>query len=138
MTISCVRFKSSVVLDPMTPTLARLLCAVDMTARMMGVDLTVSCGREGHGPTDPHTLGAALDISVFNLTPDLIVRSLNYMQAGLGELFYMQYEVPGTPVNGALKNIAVINPQATAPHFHVQAKKGTVYPPQDSENGQQA
>ncbi len=112
-------------MQPMTPALARLVCALDMTARMQGFDLTVTCGREGHPPHDPHTLGAALDVRVSNLA------AYNYLRSVLGDLFYVQYEVAATPVNGSLKNIAVVNPEATAPHFHCQAKKGTVYPPQD-------
>lgn len=118
-------------MQPMTPCLARLVCALDMTARMQGVDLTVTCGREGHPTHDPHTLGQAVDVRVSDMLPEKVLSAYSYLRSILGDLFYVQYEVPTTPVNGSLKNIAVVNPDATAPHFHAQARKGTVYPPQD-------
>lgn len=130
--IPCVRFKDGVRLDPMTPTLARLICALDMTARIQGIDLTVTCGRENHSPNDPHTRGAALDVRVSDLSPEKILSSYKCVRSVLGDLFYVQYEVNAVPVNGALRNIAVVNSAATAPHFHLQALKGTIYPPQDT------
>ncbi len=132
--IPCVRFKDGVQFDPLTPTLARLLCALDMTARMMGVELTVTCGREGHPEHDPHTRGAALDVRASNLTMDLTLRCYQYLRSDsvLGPRFTVLYEVPATPVNGALKNIATVNPHATAPHFHLQTVMGSIYPPQDA------
>lgn len=129
--IPCVRFKDGVQMQPMTPCLARLICALDMTARMQGNDFTVSCGREGHAATDPHTHGQAIDVSVAGMVPEKVLSAYNYFRSILGDLFYVQYEVPATPVNGSLKNIAVVNPDATAPHFHAQSRRGTAYPPQD-------
>ena len=131
--IPCVRFKEGVRLDPLTPTLARTLCGLDMTARMQGIDITVTCGREDHKAGDPHTLGHALDVRVSDMTPEKILASFHYLKSVLGDPFTVIYEVPATPVNGALKNIAFINQDATAPHLHVQLRRFlTTYPPQDS------
>lgn len=130
--IPCVRCKDGVQLEPMTPTLVRLLGAVDMTARMMGHDLTVTCGREDHPVGDPHTEGRALDVRTSDLTPELILRIVPYAKTILRDEFTVLYEVPTRPTVGALANICTINPNATAPHFHLQSKKGTIYPPQDA------
>lgn len=127
--IPCVRFKSGVRVDPMTPALARIICNLDMAARIVGVELTVTCGRESHGAGDPHTLGKALDVRAADLTPEKIIQNYHYLQSVLGELFTVLYEVPTAPVNGALNNIAYVNADATAPHFHIQLKKGVEYPP---------
>lgn len=129
--IPCVRVKNGVRVDPMTPALARMLAALDTAARWRGHDLTVTCGREGHPPTDPHTLGKALDVRVLDLSPDDTLKIYQYLRALLGDLFEVLYETPTTPTLGALKNIATINPRASGPHFHTQVKIGVVYPPQD-------
>lgn len=131
--INCVRFRPSVLLDPMTPTLARLLGALDQTARDLLVDLTVTCGREGHPPTSAHNRGAALDVSVANLTPERIVQAYRYLCQLLDvERFTILYEAPEMPASDDLKPIAFIAPAATGPHFHLQVKKNTIYPPQDT------
>ncbi len=131
--IPCVRFKDGVKLDPMTPALARILAALDIAARWRGHDLTVTCGREGHPLTDPHTRGQAIDVRVLDLSPDDVLKLFQYLRALLGDLFTILYEVPATPVNGGLKNIATVNPKATAAHFHVQVSKHVgAYPPQDA------
>jgi len=132
--IPCVRFKSGVTLDPLTPALARLLTAVDMAARVAGYELTVSCGREGHSENDPHTLGKAIDVRARDLTPEQVLTTHHDLRQILpSDLFFLQYETPATPTNGALRNIAVVNPGATAPHFHLQVRHGQVYPPQDAD-----
>lgn len=130
--IPCVRFKDGVRLDPMTPALARLLTAVDMTARMQGVDLTVTCGREQHPIADPHTRGAAIDVRVSNLTAEKIVTSYHYLRSLLGDLFTVLFETPHAWTEDAIQKIAYVNVSATAPHFHLQVKKDTIYPPQDA------
>ena len=126
--IPAVTFKASVRLDPPTPALARLLAACDQLARMLGVNVLVSCGREDHPPVDPHTQGRALDLSVANFTNDQTLQALKFLSSVLGDSFYVQYEVPATPVNGALKNVAIVNSGATAPHLHVQVRKGVAWP----------
>jgi hypothetical protein len=127
-----VRFKDGVRLDPVTPTQVRLLTALDMCARMQGIDLTVTCGREGHPAGDVHTRGEALDVRVIDLSSEKVLASYNYIRQVLGDLFTVLYEVPNTPTTTALRQIAYINAQATAAHFHIQPVKGTTYPPQDT------
>ncbi len=132
----CVRFKPGVTLgDPPTPTQVRLLGTLESAARAIGCDLVVSCGREGHAATDPHTCGAALDVSVAGLAPDLVASVYLLIRRLLGPVFYVQYETSVRPTTDSLARIAVINPAATASHFHLQAVKGTTYPPQDTPGG---
>ena len=130
--IACVRFKPSVLLDPLTPALARILGALDTCARRLNVDLTVTCGRESHGLADPHTLGAAVDVRTRTLTAEQTGLAFQYLRATLGERWTVLYEVPARPEPARLAVIATVNPHATGPHFHIQARKGTVYPPQDA------
>ena len=128
--IPCVRFKPTVILgEQPTPCQARLITAIDLCARLLGVELTLTCGREGHIVTDPHTRGLALDVSVANLAMDQIDKAYFYLRSVLGDLFTVLYEVPTEPADPRLKAIAFLNAQATAPHFHVQRKKGTSFPP---------
>ena len=129
--IPCIRVTPTVEFDLLTPAVIRILSALDLAARHHGVELTVTCGREGHPPGDPHTRGAALDIRTANLSPDLTIRVYQYLRSVLGDLFTVLYEGPVALANGALANIATVNPGATAYHFHVQVLKGTIYPPQD-------
>src|SRR5678810_1000544 len=126
--IGCVRFKDGVRTDPMTPAVARIITALDIAARWRSHDLTVTCGREGHPASDPHTLGRALDVRVRDLTPDETIKLYTYLQSLLGDLFRVIYETPIQPTK-----IAYVNAGATAPHFHIQvAKDQPEYPPKDA------
>ncbi|WP_460292378.1 hypothetical protein, partial [Bacillus cereus] len=57
-----VRLKPGVKLDGLAPAGIRILAAIDAAAQVLKRDLTVTCGTEGHPPTDPHTCGEALDL----------------------------------------------------------------------------
>lgn len=108
----------------------RLLGALEATAREMGRILTITCGTEGHGPTDPHTRGLAYDVSVLGMAPDdLVLLRAHLMEALPADLFTVLYEVPQLPGPGVLQAIATLNTRASAPHLHLQVRKGTVYPP---------
>lgn len=132
MSIPCVRFKDGVRMDPMTPTLARLVCALDEAARMKGIDLTVTCGRDSHNLGDPHTRGTAVDVRTANFpTTALLLATFRYLTSILGDLFTVLYEVPVRPTDEALRLICYVNPGATAAHFHIQSRRFTIYPPQD-------
>ncbi len=82
-------------------------------------------------PVGVQWLPLAVDVRTLDIAPDKIVQAYNYLTSILGALFTVLYEVPSMPANGALQTIAYINAGATAPHFHVQVKKGHTYPPQD-------
>ena len=94
------------------------------------MNLEITCWNEGHGPTDPHTLGEAADVSVKGLSADQIEMVLMALRSTLGPLFTVLYEVPKVPSDPTLRPIAYVNVDATGPHLHVQRKKGTIFPPE--------
>lgn len=115
--------------DRIAPAGARIIGALDAYARFVGKRLVVTCGTEGHGPTDPHTTGDAYDLSVQGWSDEDILDGHRWFCDELpGMWFTTLYEVRETPT-GLLLGIAFVNPEATGPHFHLQRKKGTVYPP---------
>lgn len=108
----------------------RILAALEETARLCETDLTITCGTEGHPADDPHTRGEAYDVRVADLTPERLLAVVKALQIALEPLsFYFQYEVPTLPVDVRLRAIAVVNSSASAPHIHLQVKKGHTYPP---------
>ena len=127
-----VTAKPTVVLDPLTPAHARLISILEQVSQLCEVDLRITCGREGHGDTDPHTRGEALDVSVRDLANATIVRMWHLFRAMLGPAWTVLYECPTPPTTAALIGIAYVNAAATAPHFHLQPRKGTRWPPQPS------
>ena len=107
-----------------------ILSALALAAQSCSVNLWLSCGNEGHDPTDPHTLGNALDVSVTGLGAETIRQLHTTLQNTLGPNFTVLYEVPTDPTDPLLAPIAYVNPQAPGPHLHLQLKKGlTDYPP---------
>jgi hypothetical protein len=130
MTPGYVAFRSTVRLDPPTAAQAHILAAIHDAAQEFGCVLTVTCGREAHGPADPHTVGLALDLSVRDLEPDEVYELRTLLLRTLGATgFTVLYETPTVPTDGALATIAYVNPAATAPHFHIQVVKGqTTWP----------
>lgn len=120
---ACVRLKDGVVLAPLTPALIRLLAVIDQGARLLGRDLTVTCGREAHPPSDPHTLGAAIDLRAKDLPDGPAMALLQFLRAQLGAEFTVLYETP-TKLTSALAPYAYVNPSATAVHVHMQVRKG--------------
>jgi hypothetical protein len=92
-------------------------------------DWLVTCGAEGHPPSDPHSSGEAFDIGVLMWNPPQVVERYHWLVNRLGSLFYCQYERPDNSIVPALAAIEVVNPNATGPHFHCQRARGTVYPP---------
>lgn len=129
--IPVVRTKPGVKFAVITPAGFRILAAIDRLCQVLGHDVTISCGTEGHGPTDPHTEGAAYDLSVLGWTGDEIELSLHTLRGLLiPAQFYIQYEVVNAASDLTPSRLAVVNPAATASHVHIQRKKNTVFPPQ--------
>lgn len=124
-----VRFKPEVVVKP-APAGVVILAALPVAASAVGVDVLVTCGAEGHGPTDPHTLGEAFDLSSA-YTPSQILALKAALELALSNLtdapIDVLYECPRMPMDARLQSIVYLNPKATAPHFHIQRRKGTVY-----------
>lgn len=120
--------KTGVKFDRIAPAGFRILAALHETAQACVRSLTITCGTEKHGPTDPHTLGEAYDIRSRTLThadKERIVRTLILTLSDGDDdapvetsggwatrWFFVFLEQPGTPHE----------------HFHAQRRKGRIYP----------
>lgn len=124
-----VRVKASVRFDHIAPAGFVVLAAIHSATVVLGADLMITCGTDSHPADDPHTLGEAYDVSVATFTVDELLTARAFFLKALGPAFTVLYESPFVPSDARLAAIATINPAATAPHLHVQRKKGTVYPP---------
>lgn len=127
--IPCVRCVPTVKFAVLAPAGVRILVAIWTVGQSNAMDVWITCGTDGHGPSDPHTLGEAFDISVKQMTVPTIVKIKRQLEQILGERFTVLYEVPSLPTDPMLIAIAYVNAEATGPHFHIQRKRGTVYPP---------
>jgi len=127
--IYCLRHRSSVKFDRISPARFRILAALDRATETVHVDLMVTSGTDSHRSTDPHSTGEAYDVSVANLAPNQIVQLKHALEDDLGPLFTVLYETPTKPVDSRLAAVAYVNKEATGPHLHIQRKKGTIYPP---------
>ena len=116
ITPTCVRIKDGVtfnITQENIPAMAHMLSALDMLARQIRHDLTITSAADGQhsGPEDPHPLGRALDVRSHDLPDKQIV--LNRIKLFLGEeKFYIFLEDPG------LEN----------EHYHLQVRHGAEYP----------
>ena len=128
--MNVLRARPDVRFDVIRPAGFRILAALDLATQDCRVDLEITCWNEGHGPDNPHTLGEAGDVSVRGLSADQISDVKASLEATLGPLFTVLYEVRQVPSDSTLRPIAYINVAATGPHFHVQRRRGTTYPPE--------
>jgi hypothetical protein len=126
-----VSTKADVKLDGLAPAGFVIAAACVMAATATGMPIIVTCGREAHGPTDPHTLGEALDLAVNTYTATQTLAMKAALEAALAVLadapFDVLYERPDQPTDARLAAIVYLNPKATGPHFHIQRRKGTQY-----------
>lgn len=108
----------------------RILSSADTCARVLGVRIRITCGTEGHGPSDPHSRGVGLDFGTRDLTTDQILDFVQAMQTLLPrDEFTVLLETPAPFHDGRLASVQYVNPHATAPHLHVQLRKFlTVWP----------
>lgn len=127
--MNVVRHRPSARFDVIAPAGFRILAALDRAAQICRVDLMVTCGTDSHALPDPHPLGEAFDVSVLGLSAQQIADVHAQLTRDLGPLFTVLYEVPHVPSDPTLRSIAYVNMDATGPHFHLQRKKGTVFPP---------
>lgn len=132
--IPIVRARPGVRFDTIAPAGFRILAALDVLCKAEVRDVEITCGTEGHKPSDPHPQGRAYDVSVKGLTPLEIVRWKKRLEQTLGARFAVLYEVPSLPTDPQLAAIAYVNGDATGPHFHIQLAKsqGGVYPPKEA------
>jgi hypothetical protein len=122
-------FKPEVALKPASGG-ARILAAIDVTAKSLPIDLLVTSGADGthSGPTDPHLTGNAFDVAVTGMNVQRIIDVKKALETYLGPRFTVLYEVPQRPIDPVLGSLAYVNAGATGPHFHIQVVKGTVFP----------
>ena len=112
-----------------TPGGYRILAALDGLTQRLGMDVTLTAGTNDHVLPDVHAKGLAFDAGVGGWSVGQIVSARDYLQKQLGPLFTVLYECPTEPSDPILQQIAYVNPHATGPHFHVQTKLGTIFPP---------
>lgn len=127
--MNVVRHRPGVRFDVIAPAGFRILAALDMAAQDCLVDLMITCGTDSHAMPDPHVTGEAFDVSVHTLSAQQIADVKAHLEDTLGPLFTILYEVPKVPSDPTLRSIAYINVKASGPHFHIQRRKGTVFPP---------
>lgn len=119
----CVRFKTGVTLgDPPTPCQVRMLSVFDQGAKLLGAELWVTSGRDGH-TAGSHPKGLALDLRTGDLSEAQTLTLFNFVRKTLGPDFTVLYERKARPL-GVLDPITTVNPAATAPHVHAQLKIG--------------
>lgn len=126
-----VRVRPGVKFDIIAPAGFRILAAIDSGSKYLGGDLWITSGTDSHA-AGRHLTGEAYDVSIKDLPTTVMLKLKRYLEQNLGERFTVLYEVPTLPDDPVLASIAFVNPDATAPHLHIQPRKNTVYPP--SEN----
>lgn len=126
--MNCVRHRPSVRFETIAPAGFRILGALDKAARECRVDLVITSGTDSH-KAGAHPTGEAFDVSVHMLSAQQIADVKAHLERSLGPLFTVLYEVNKEPSDPTLRPIAYINVAASGPHFHIQRRKGTTYPP---------
>lgn len=127
-----VRFAPRVNLNGLRPAGVRILAAIDAAAVTCGLSLTVTSAVDGQrAATDPHITGEAIDLRTIDLSEQDTLRIYWALRVKLGDAFTVLYEVPQSVPSLTLRQIEYVNPKATGPHFHIQRKKGTTFPPYD-------
>ncbi len=110
-----VTVKPGVLFTVIAPGGFRILEAINATARGALLDLciTSACDGQHSGPNDPHHRGEAYDVRSHDMTTDQKNTVLNRLGNELPAAnFYFFLESPDTDNE----------------HFHIQVRKGTVYP----------
>ena len=118
--------KPGVRFDVIRPAGFRILSALELLGDVRHIDFTITCGTEGHSPTDPHTRGEAYDVRSHDLTDkQAILRDvLSFCGNGI--------EVPIADDGGFATEYFwgwLENEGQPTEHFHFQRRHGTVYGP---------
>ena len=110
-----IRTKEGVRFDTIAPGGFRILSALQEASDVLGKDLTITAGTDGvhSGPNDPHYRGCAYDVRTMDLPADVAEKLQSLLEDKLGPDFTVILETSG--------------PHTTAPHMHIQVKKGVVY-----------
>lgn len=126
--MNVLRARPSVRFEVIAPAGFRILSALDQTAQDLRVNLMITSGTDSHA-TGAHLTGEAFDVSVHLLSAQQVWDVKSSLEELLGPLFTVLYEVPKVPSDPTLRSIAYVNVTATGPHFHIQRKKHTTFPP---------
>ena len=122
-----LQVKAGVAFTVITPAGFRLLGAIERTARHLQLPLTITCGCDGHPPSDPHMTGDAYDVRAHGLTEDQKQAVLHWVMVEL---------IEGTTDAALPTGIGVAtrhfygqreDPGGANEHFHFQRRKGTTY-----------
>lgn len=133
--MNVVRARPGVRFDVIGPAGFRILAAIDQAAQDCLVDLMITSGTDSHAPPSAHVTGEAYDVSVHTLSAQQISDVKAHLEETLGPLFTVLYEVQKVPSDPTLRSIAYVNVKATGPHFHIQRKRGTTFPPLSAGEG---
>lgn len=134
MTGPVVTSEPSVQFAKVAPAGVVILAAAALVSVECEMPITISCGSNGHPPTDPHTTGEAYDFEVIYwslATLKTVVAAFDraWQTLGVSGRFTVLYERPTMPVDGFAGVPGLyINPEATGPHLHIQRTIHTVYP----------
>lgn len=128
-----VLFKDGVLpIGRLAPAGGRILGALDVMARRLQHNLTVTCADKEHGPTDPHTSGEAFDVRTHDLADDTKAALLHELMIELSD--NPSTDVPKPIVSVPLTNLAttrfyaqIENHGQPDEHLHVQRRNNTVY-----------
>lgn len=123
----CVVTKPGVQFDRIAPGGFKILAALQAASFIFDRDVVITCGTESHPATDPHARGEAFDVRAAGMSDATVLAFVDYLNRQLGPAFTVLYETPSKP-SGVLASVAYVNAGASAPHFHVQVRKGTNYP----------
>lgn len=108
---------------------ARILSALDITARRLKIDLVITCADKDHLPTDPHSLGEAYDVRTHGFDGGL---KLTLLRAAMLELSE-QDDMTDAPIaaSGGIGTHHfwgwIEHPGEASEHLHVQRRHGTIY-----------
>ena len=127
--MNVVRHRPSARFDVIAPAGFRILAALDQAAQDCMIDLMITSGTDSHVAPDPHLTGEAYDVSGKGLSAQQISDVKTSLEDMLGPLFTVLYEVREVPSDPTLRSIAYVNVKATGPHFHIQRRRGTTFPP---------
>lgn len=132
MTTPTVRSKPGCRFDRIAPAGFVLLAAIQDACFQLGLSLVVTSGTNDHALPDPHAQGEAYDLSVESLTDGQLDQLLRHLRAQLPtDHFTVLFEVPSLAglSKARAEFVTYVNDKATAPHLHLQRRRGTVYPP---------
>lgn len=124
--------KPGVDLNGLAPGGCRILSIAALAPLVLGFDQLISCGKEGHGPDDPHTHGDAVDLRTRDHSPLEVLQMISYYQQQLGtDLFTVLFEVPEAErasIDPMLQEYIYLPSDPDAQHLHLQVRKGRVFP----------